>query len=67
MKGLPWGLYYNKHHARHDLDPKKLEKRVSTLMADVDVTRKPGIYQKRRKTPVFRHGDIRRIAADDIR
>ena len=45
MKGLPWGLFYNEHHKRRDLDPKALEKRVSTLMADMDVTRKSGIYE----------------------
>lgn len=45
MKGLPWGIYYNKNHERKDLDPKKLEKRVSELMADEDVTKKSGVYE----------------------
>lgn len=45
MKGLPWGVYYNKNHERKDLDPKKLEKRVSSLMADEDVTKKSGVYE----------------------
>ena len=45
MKGLPWGIYYNANKDRTDLDPKKLEKRVSELMADDDVTRKPGVYE----------------------
>ena len=45
MKGLPWGLYYNEHHKRRDLDPKELEQRVSELMADEDVTRKSGVYE----------------------
>lgn len=45
MKGLPWGLYYNEHHERRDLDPKALEERVSELMADEDVSRKAGVYE----------------------
>lgn len=45
MKGLPWGLYYNEYHERRDLDPEKLEIRVSELMADEDVTRKSGVYE----------------------
>lgn len=45
MKGLPWGLFYNEHHKRRDLDPKALEKRVSALMADEDVQKKSGVYE----------------------
>ncbi|WP_251198561.1 GmrSD restriction endonuclease domain-containing protein [Anaerotardibacter muris] len=45
MKGLPWGLYYNAHHERTDLDPQVLEERISELMADPDVTNKKGIYE----------------------
>ena len=45
MKGLPWGLFYNEHHERHDLDPKALEERVSALMADEDVQKKSGVYE----------------------
>lgn len=45
MKGLPWGLFYNEHHERRDLDPKALEERVSELMADEDVSRKAGVYE----------------------
>lgn len=45
MKGLPWGLFYNEHHGRRDLDPKALEERVSELMADEDVSRKAGVYE----------------------
>lgn len=44
MKGLPWGLYYNTHKNRKDLDPKKLEVEVQKLMGDEDVTKKSGIY-----------------------
>lgn len=45
MKGLPWGLFYNKHGQRTDLDAKELEKQIQKLMGDEDVTRKNGIYE----------------------
>lgn len=45
MSGLPWGIFYNKHGQRTDLDPKALETRISTLMADDDVTKKSGVYE----------------------
>lgn len=45
MKGLPWGLFYNDHGKRADLDPKKLEAEVQRLMGDEDVTRKSGVYE----------------------
>lgn len=45
MKGLPWGLYYNEHGGRTDLDPAALEAGVSRLMADEDVTSKKGVYE----------------------
>ena len=45
MKGLPWGLFYNEHKDRTDLDPKALEADVSRLMADDDVTKKSGVYE----------------------
>lgn len=45
MKGLPWGLYYNEHGKRTDLDPKKLELEIQRLMGDEDVTKKSGIYE----------------------
>jgi len=45
MKGLPWGLYYNKHGNRTDLDPKALESEIQRLMGDEDVTKKSGIYE----------------------
>lgn len=45
MKGLPWGLYYNLHHERTDLDPKELETEIERLMDDVDVTKPKGIYE----------------------
>ena len=45
MKGLPWGLLYNAHGKRTDLDPVKLEAEIERLMGDEDVTRKSGIYE----------------------
>ena len=45
MKGLAWGLFYNEHGQRADLDPKVLEPQVARLMADEDVTRKAGVYE----------------------
>ena len=45
MKGLPWGLYFNEHGERSDLDPKKLSQEVERLLGDEDVTRKAGIYE----------------------
>ena len=39
MKGLPWGLFYNQHGKRTDLDPKKLETEIQRLMGDEDVTK----------------------------
>lgn len=45
MKGLPWGLLYNEHGKRTDLDPDALEKEIQRLMADDDVTAKKGVYE----------------------
>lgn len=45
MKGLPWGLLYNVHGKRTDLNPKKLELEIQRLMGDEDVTKKSGIYE----------------------
>ncbi len=44
-KGLPWGLWYNEHKGRADLDPKRLEGRIRELLADPDVTRQSGVYE----------------------
>lgn len=44
MKGLDWGIFYN-HHKDKKLNPEKLEKEISRLMADDDVTKKSGIYE----------------------
>ena len=32
MRGLPWGIFYNQHGKRTDLDPKKLETKIQRLM-----------------------------------
>ena len=45
MKGLPWGLLFNEHGQRTDLDSKALELEIQRLMGDEDVTRKSGIYE----------------------
>ena len=45
MRGLPWGIFYNQHGKRTDLDPKKLETKIQRLMGDEDVTKKSGIYE----------------------
>ena len=45
MKGIQWGLLFNKHGNRTDLDPKALEKRIQELYGDPDVTKKSGIYE----------------------
>jgi hypothetical protein len=45
MKGLPWGLLYNVHGQRTDLDPKALELEIQRLLGDEDVTKKSGIYE----------------------
>lgn len=44
MKSVEWGPLYNKHKD-DDLDPTELEARVAALMGDLDVKRKPSIYE----------------------
>jgi hypothetical protein len=43
MKGIDWGFLYNQFHTKK-IDSKKLEKEISELMQDEDVTNKKGIY-----------------------
>ncbi|MDO3380463.1 HNH endonuclease family protein [Geoalkalibacter halelectricus] len=43
MKGLAWGDLYNAFKDQ-EFDPKKLEREISRLMEDEDVTNKRGIY-----------------------
>jgi len=46
MKGLKWGLLYNKYH-HIDFNPKELEKQIAELMKDEyeEITSKKGIYE----------------------
>ena len=44
MKGLEWGLFYNVF-GNNSYNPDMLEKRITELMADDDVTFKKGIYE----------------------
>lgn len=44
MKGIEWGLLYNAYSERC-YDPNELEKRITELMQDDDVTRRSGIYE----------------------
>lgn len=43
MAGLPWGEYYNKYHT-NQYDADTLEKQITKLLKDADVTKKSGIY-----------------------
>ncbi|AYJ33017.1 DUF262 domain-containing protein [Corynebacterium xerosis] len=43
MKGLPWGPLYDAH-GQENLDPAALERRISELIRDPDVTNHKGIY-----------------------
>ncbi len=44
MKGLEWGIYYNKYRTGK-YDPKTLEMRIIELLDDEDVTNQRGIYE----------------------
>jgi hypothetical protein len=44
MKGIEWGLLYNKYK-KAKLDPKKIEKQISELIEDDDVQSLSGIYE----------------------
>ena len=44
MKGVSWGKLYNKHQNK-PLDPIKLEKQISKLIIDSEVTNQKGIYE----------------------
>lgn len=44
MKGLPWGVFYNKHKG-DKLNAATLEKRISELIEDDEVENKKGIYE----------------------
>jgi hypothetical protein len=44
MKGLDWGIFYNKYDG-NQYDPKQLEARIVELTEDEDVTKHSGIYE----------------------
>lgn len=44
MKGLPWGIWYNKYHTKK-FDKDDIKKRVDDLMSDVEVQSHKGIYE----------------------
>lgn len=44
MKGLDWGILYNKY-GENAYDPKTLEKKIIELLKDDDVTNQKGIYE----------------------
>lgn len=44
MRGLPWGLLYNRHGQKF-LDADELERRVVELMEDDEVTHNAGVYE----------------------
>lgn len=44
MKGLPWGLFYNKYKD-NNFDAAALEEKISLLMGDEDIKKKSGIYE----------------------
>lgn len=44
MKGLDWGILYNKYGGQ-DWDAEELEKKISRLILDDDVTNNRGIYE----------------------
>ena len=44
MKGLDWGVFYNKY-GQGKYDPKMLEARIVELMEDDDVSKNTGIYE----------------------
>lgn len=44
MKGLSWGIFYNKYKDVN-YNPHELEERIKELMQDDDVTKRSGIYE----------------------
>ncbi len=44
MKGLDWGIFYNKYGSGK-YDPRQLETRIVELMEDEDVTKNSGVYE----------------------
>lgn len=50
MKGLPWGLFYNQHGKRTDLDPKALELEIQRLIPSSRASRS---RSTRRSRPIL--------------
>ena len=44
MKGLDWGIFYNKF-GKNNYDPKQLEARIVVLLEDEEVTKYSGVYE----------------------
>ncbi len=44
MKGLEWGLMFNKYSSKN-YNPQELENRIVELMQDDDITKRSGIYE----------------------
>lgn len=44
MKGLPWGIWFNKY-GNDDLDPVAIDRRIKELRADDELTSPKGIYE----------------------
>lgn len=44
MKGLPWGIFYNSFGSKA-FDAEELEKKISQLLKDKEVTNKRGVYE----------------------
>ena len=44
MKGLDWGIFFNKF-GKGNYDPKKLEAQITYLLDDEEVTKHSGIYE----------------------
>ena len=44
MKGLPWGIYFNKYHT-NTYSPTVLQQQIDALLLDDEVTNKKGIYE----------------------
>lgn len=46
MKGLPWGIFYNRYHETPiGKTPAAIEREIKALLLDDDVTKKSGVYE----------------------
>lgn len=65
MQGLDWGTLYEKYHADKSLDKADLDKKISVLLKDSEVTNRKGII------PYILSGDERHLGlrtfGEDIR